>query len=204
VAWGQNEADTLGRVRDLIAAGAGLEARDRNGRTPLLWAAMQGYAVQLDVRDGVVKALLDAGADAATHDALGRTPLHYAAEQGYGRIVSALLAGGAAVDVKDASGATPLDLAQRRGLTGIVRLLTGAAGGAPTRGAQRTAGMLGPELMSAATRGDLAAVRELLARGADVSYMDSDGFRAIDRARDHGYDDIVAVLKAAEQPAPTR
>ncbi len=40
--WGQKKEDVVGRIRDLVAGGAKLEARDRNGRTPLLWAAMQG------------------------------------------------------------------------------------------------------------------------------------------------------------------
>ena len=204
--WSQKEADTLGRIRDLIAAGARLEARDRNGRTPLLWAAMQGYSVGLDVRDGVVKALLEAGADVSTRDALGRTPLHYAAEQGYDEIVSALLAAGARPDAKDNQGATPVDLARNRGLTGTVKLLAGAAAIPKTQPRQATSGKLGPELVAAATAGDLAQVKALLARGADVFYMDSDGFRAVDRARDHGHDDAVTILKAAEQnaPAPAR
>ncbi len=146
-----------------------------------------------------MKALLAAGADVNTRDNLGRTPLHYAAEQGYDRIVTALLAAGADAQAKDKQGATPADLAQKRGLAGIVKLLAGASEAGTGQAAQAGSGKLGPELIAAATRGDLAAVRSLLARGADVTYRDSDGFRAIDRARDHGHDDVVAALKAAER-----
>ena len=199
VSYGQKEEDVAGRIRDLVAAGAKLEARDRHGRTPLLWAAMQGESGGLDAGDGAVKALLAAGADVHTRDDLGRTPLHYAAEQGYGRIVPVLLAAGADPQAKDKQGATPVDLAQRRGLTGIVKLLTGASAGAAGQAGQAGTGKLGRELMAAATRGDLGAVKSLLAQGADVTYRDSDGFRAIDRARDHGYDEIVTALKAAER-----
>ena len=204
LSWSQKEPDTLGRIQDLIAAGAKLEAKDRNGRTPLAWAAMQGYSAGLDVRDGVVKLLLQAGADVNTRDALGRTPLHYAAEQGYDQIVSALLAGGAKTDVKDSQGATPADLAQRRALTATVKLLSSGAAATQVEAKQATSGKLGPELIAAARAGNLVQVKALVAQGADVSYMDSDGFRAVDRARDYGHDDIVAVLKAAEKAAPAQ
>jgi hypothetical protein len=39
----------------------------------------------------------------------------------------------------------------------------------------------------AAWRGELNKVKELLAKNADIFYRDSDGFRAIDRARDNAH-----------------
>ncbi len=50
----------------------------------------------------------------------------------------------------------------------------------------------------AAAAGHLAVVKALLAAGADPSLVDSDGFTPAERARDAGYTDVVAALKAAE------
>jgi len=200
VAWRQSESDTLNRVRDLIEAGANVEAKDVNGRTPLHWAAMQGYSMQLNVRDGVARVLLDAGADLHAKDKLGRTPLHYAAQQGYDSIVAALVEAGARADAKDGRNATPVDLAQERGLRGTVKILLADEDTAlePTV-RRRGSGKLGAELLRAATRGDMAEVKSLLDQGADVFYRDSDGFRPIDRTRDYGHNEIVKLLKEAEE-----
>ncbi len=59
----------------LIKAGAGVGARDGNGRAPLSWAA-EGC------RDRVVLLLLQTGADVDTMDGEGTTILYDAAEEG--------------------------------------------------------------------------------------------------------------------------
>ena len=56
--------------------------------------------------------------------------------------------------------------------------------------------------MQAAKSGNVAEVKALLARGADVSFMDSDGFRAVDRAKDYGHAEVVTLLQAAEKARP--
>ncbi|AQG78209.1 hypothetical protein AWR27_01910 [Spirosoma montaniterrae] len=60
-------------------------------------------------------------------------------------------------------------------------------------------GKLGKELVQAAWTGNELAVKALLTQGADVFYQDSDGFRAIDRARDNGHRTIVTLLLEAEK-----
>ena len=213
VGYQQTEEDAVNRLRDLIKAGAALEAQDFNGRTPLHWAAMQGAMVDMSVSDFMVKALLEAGANANAVDKLGRTPLHYAAEQGFVPIVEALRKAGAKIGVRDNQGKTPADLATPRALTATLDLLKagldagtveGPKMGAPADAAKGT-GVLGEELIRATRAGNVKAVWSLLARGADVSYMDSDGFRAVDRARDIGNAEILKMLQKAEkkQPAPT-
>ena len=213
VGYQQTEEDVVNRVRDLIKAGAALEAQDANGRTPLHWAAMQGAMIDMSISDFMVKALLEAGANANAVDKLGRTPLHYAAEQGFIPIVEALRQAGAKIGAKDNQGKTPADLATPRALTATLDLLkvgldAGTAAGPKMGALGNTAKgrrVLGAELIRATRASNVEAVRSLLTRGADVTYMDSDGFRAVDRARDIGNAEILKMLQEAEKklPAPT-
>jgi len=59
-------------------------------------------------------------------------------------------------------------------------------------------GKLGQELLDAAWKGEIESIKKYLQEGADVFYKDTDGFRAIDRARDNGHEEIVELLKATE------
>lgn len=52
-----NEVDASGAIRMLVAAGSEGDVPDKDGMTPLHWAAWRGH-------DEVVTILLDAGADA--------------------------------------------------------------------------------------------------------------------------------------------
>ena len=204
-AWRQPEKHALDRIRDLINAGSELEATDQNGRTALHWAAWQGYSRftdALNVSDAVVQVLIDAKADLNAVDKTGRTPLHYAAEMGYDPIVGVLVRAGAKQTIRDKIGKTPAQLAQDRQLTGtLIVLKTGQlAVSAPEKQTVPIGnGKLGKELVQAAWKGDLSMVKTLLGQGADVYYQDSDGFRAIDRARDNGHRAIVTLLQKAEK-----
>ncbi len=204
-AWRQQEQHSLDRIRDLLKAGSQLEARDQNKRTPLHWAAWQGYSRftdALNVSDEVVRVLIDAKADLNAVDNTGRTPLHYAAEMGYDPIVAALVRAGASQTVRDNTGKTPAQLAEIRQLNSTVATLqTGkTAVSTPQKGQAETGtGKLGKELIRAASTGNLLVVTELLSQKADVFYRDSDGFRAIDRARDNGHRTIVTLLQEAEK-----
>uniref|UniRef100_UPI0015CFDDDC ankyrin repeat domain-containing protein n=1 Tax=Wolbachia endosymbiont of Bemisia tabaci TaxID=215173 RepID=UPI0015CFDDDC len=58
-------------VDALLAEGASVHVKDRNGNTPLHYAAKNGYLE-------IVDALLDRGADVYEKDSLQKTPLYYA------------------------------------------------------------------------------------------------------------------------------
>jgi ankyrin repeat protein len=80
-------------VKDLIAAGANVNAGYKNGVTVLIEAAKRGNAE-------IVKILIDAGANVTGKDGFGFTALIRATEKGSAEIVKALIDGGAAQDSK--------------------------------------------------------------------------------------------------------
>lgn len=102
----------------LVAAGADIEAKDINGRTPLHNAAFVG-------RDDIVTELLRMNASVFATDKQGRTPLHLAAmgqprsvyDSRGSSVVDTLLAAGAPKTVRDNDNMTPGELAaaQRKG-----------------------------------------------------------------------------------------
>ena len=87
-----------------------IDARDINGRTPLLWAARMG-------REAGVKLLLSTGmVDTDAKDYGGRTPLSWAAAAGHKAIVKLLLdTGRVDSNAKDEDGQTPLWRADQEG-----------------------------------------------------------------------------------------
>jgi len=106
------------RVRDLIAQGASPNARDREGRPPLV-SAILGNSVAL------VGLLLESKADVDATDPHGWTPLHFASDEFLPQMTSLLLTKHANPNLGDDEGNTPLHRAvfSARGRDEVVRLL---------------------------------------------------------------------------------
>ena len=152
------------RVRDLLDAGANIEAHASSGSTPRLGALYYRYpqtaellisrGANINVRttQGVTplhqaawsdlpqicRLLIARGADPNVRTPAGVTPLMWGAHRGYADVVQVLLEGGARPDIRAPDGATALSLAQDAGHTDVVRLLEAAPAASPA--AARPAG----------------------------------------------------------------
>jgi hypothetical protein len=177
----------LARARDLLVQGAPVNAADRRGFTPLMWAAAGGSLE-------IVRLLLEGGAAVERRAADGTTALMLASANGFTEIVRALLVRGSdptavrggikapqiAIDSRHADVAALLEQAETLG----TRMLQAAAEGNDTAVrqllAQGAPANMRDErgataLMLAGRNGDLGMMQTLLSRGADATISDNQG-----------------------------
>jgi ankyrin repeat protein len=205
--WRQNPEHSLKRISDLIDAGIDTGAKDINGKTALHWACRQGYLKYSgvpSVHADVVKLLIDRGTNIDAVDNSEKTPIHYAVEMGYPGITLTMVEAGAKTNAKDKNGNTPLAIAENAQDEVLIYILKNGkmpdknmVAGDDSQNNSEVA-KYGPELLKAAWAGDIQNVKELLKKGADLDYRDTDGFNAIERARDNGHDEIVKLLQQAK------
>ncbi len=179
----------------LISKSAEVNARNRQGRTPLIDAILRDrpdmfelllasgadvnasgddamvfdYAVKNGYTD-VAKEMISKGIDVNATDFDGATALHRAARWGSNGVVELLISNHANVNATSSDGKTPLHAALRQNHRGIVELLV--AGGAnldATGRAKRTI------LHEAACYRHKTVAELALANGADVNARDADG-----------------------------
>jgi ankyrin repeat protein len=174
-------------VKVLLDKGAGVNLRDTRGDTALI-RAMVGHASERSIigsSQAVVQLLIDHGAELNARNNEGRTALSTLADQFAEQtgIMRLLLDHGAG------SADEALLPATRHGHTGEVRLLLDRHANVNGRdGKGRTA------LMEAARCPDIAVLKELIGRGADLYAVDQNGHPAAWFAATAGYPDRVALL----------
>ena len=112
--------ENIEAVKKTLADGADVNAKDEDGRTPLLHAAYQG-------NKEIAELLLANGADVNAKNEVDTTPLHHAALYGHKETVELFITNGADVNAIIASGQyqgkTPLDLAIQLKRTETANLL---------------------------------------------------------------------------------
>lgn len=191
-----------------------LESKDRDGQTPLVWAARNGYlpvvrrlfdeGANMDSNsedsltplswssanghEMVVKFLLDKGAD-KEYSSGGQTPLLWATDNGHTAVVEDLLERGVILDAIDEFGQTPLIMAAIKGYLAISKLLlvNGASPDLTTDGI--------PPIIWAAGNGQKDLVELLLAHGVSIECRDEDwGHTPLARAANQGNKAIVQFL----------
>jgi ankyrin repeat protein len=201
--------DDLETARLLIRAGAKIDSRTRVGDiTPLLLAAKNGSGPMIGL-------LLKAGADTNAPNANGTTPLMLAAASGKTDALKVLLDNGATVNTRDAAnGQTAVMFAAALGRGAAIKMLAEygadlnatskaslvkplAARGEPGEGDRNKTIIMGGNsaLHFAAREGQLEAVRELVAAGANVNVVSgSDHMSPLLQAIITGHFDIAKLL----------
>jgi ankyrin repeat protein len=109
------EKNDIKKVKELIAKGADVNAKDNHGTTPLMFAALMERAE-------AAKVLIEKGADVNAKDPEGWTPLIFAIRLGQAEIAKLLIEKGADANAKDTYGWTPLMHAAGLGHTAIVKI----------------------------------------------------------------------------------
>lgn len=178
----------LTEIERLLTEGAETEARDGNGRTPLIVAA---FASQ----DDAFAALVKGGADVTAQDAVGYDSVTIAAVANDPELMSlALSLGGRNDAIHTNWNGTALIAAAHLGHAEVVRRLIAA--GAPL---DHINNLGWTALIEAVVLGDggpghQATVRALIEAGADASIADRDGKTPLQLAEERGYAEIAAIL----------
>ena len=158
-------------VKQYIAAGVDVNAKNKRGMTPLHYAAMKG-------REEIIKLLINGNADINAKTAKRATPLHYAAGSGHKEVVELLIAEGADVNAKEkrAGSPTPLDAAKFVGQSYSPQLkaaLKETADLLRKHGGKTSDWLKAADSINiAAKAGHIEAVKQHLAAGTDVNAKD--------------------------------
>jgi cytohesin len=188
-------AGDTGRIKALVAAGQPINARDGEGYTALMWAALNGQV-------NAISTLITLGANLNVQDREGYTALMWATQNKHTTIVRQLVNAGASVNLRDNHGYSALHWAAQDGQLAAAQMLL-------QRGADPNArDMEGyTPLMWAAQQGHGPVVYELLAHGANRDFKDRRGYTAYDLANAYYHPEIRKMIKgykvaAAPKPVP--
>ena len=189
----------IAAVRELLVAGADVNAAQGDGMTALHWAAERGDP-------DLARMLLYAGAGVEPVTRIGSyTPLHVAARSGSAAVAVLLLDAGAdPAAAAPGTGTTPIHLAAAAGSAALVTAL--AERGADPNAREEAWGQT--PLMFAAAMNRVAAIRALLAAGADPGLTsrveDLQSISALDRLASRRRSEAVAALTGGNRaPTPT-
>jgi len=172
-----------GLVQVLLDKGASPNGRDdRNGCTPLIYAAGEG-------RTKTVEMLLNAGADIESQMEDGSTSLICATCNRHEEVIQLLLARGAATEATDNEECTALIYAASYGDQKIASLLLAHGAKPCAKGKNRY-----KALIMAASKGHEGVVRILLEKGADVDAKDHLHNTALIWAAWKGHEAVVKLL----------
>ncbi|KAL9608440.1 MAG: hypothetical protein Q9167_006739 [Letrouitia subvulpina] len=173
----------------LLEQGADINARTKNGRTPLYLAIRAEDEVNEQERLEEVRLLLEQGADFVTIDNNGWAPLHLAARDNHPQIVALFLDQGRDINAQTYDGLTALNIAISNGSHDSAELLVSR--GADVNIANKSG--FAP-LHTAARKDNLEIARTLLKKKYNVNAKSADGTSPLRLAIENGTDELVDYL----------
>jgi ankyrin repeat protein len=182
--------DNLRDLKQLLQAGANINARNRGGNTPLLLAIRAGHS-------GIARALLAAGADVNISNVNNISALALAVYNSDVALAKQLIDKGARIEVLDNTGKTTMVYAAANGLTELVGLFMDRD---KTITPDKTYSNDLTALMWAAGYGRTHTVEFLLGKGANPNLQDARGRTALMMAVTGGFPDTVKVLLPKTNP----
>jgi ankyrin repeat protein len=187
-----HEAASLGdldAIDRLLAAGLPIDARDRDGRTPLMRAVRARHTE-------AVRALVAAGADVDQRDDQLDNPFLYAGAEGLLEILRIVNEAGADPTITNRYGGVAVIPASERGHVEVVRyLLEHSAVDVNHVNNLGWTALLEAVILADGDEAHQEIIRLLLAHGADPSIADRDGITALEHARAKGQAAVVEILE---------
>ncbi|MDR1024643.1 MAG: ankyrin repeat domain-containing protein [Treponema sp.] len=168
----------------LIERGADIEIRDAEGNSPFMEAVIAGYGP-------AAERLVDMGADPTTRNSQGNTPLHVAVSAGRSDLVNQLLSWGAPIHVRNSQGLTPFRIALAHSPAMVSTLLT------KDRIRMADDDGASPLHIAISEGADPSTIRTIIAQGARLSPVDSEGRSPLRLAVDREAWELAKVLADA-------
>ncbi len=184
------ERGNAAQVKTLLDQGANIEARDKQGRTPLLLAT-HGNRIE------AAAVLIEAGADVNAKDSIDDSPYLYAGARGLNQILQLTLSHGADLKSTNRYGGTALIPAAERGHVETVRTLIEAGVDVNHINRLHWTALMEAIVLSDGGARHVEIVALLVKAGADVNIADKDGVTPLAHARQRGYTAIEKILLAA-------
>ena len=187
------EAGDTAAVQQLLQAGADLNGRDAQDRTPVM-AATHGNRVD------TVRALIEAGADINLRDNRSDNPFLYAGAEGLLEILRLTIDAKADTRLTNRFGGTALIPAAERGHVDIVKeLLTRTDVDVNHVNNLGWTALLEAIVLSDGGERHQQIVQLLVDHGADIDIADKDGVTPLQHARARGFTEIERILLAASE-----
>jgi ankyrin repeat protein len=190
------ERGDLAALRQLLAAGGGLEERDSRGRTALL-AATHANRVE------AARVLIAAGADVNAKDGLRDSAFLYAGAEGRNEILRMTLPRADLASV-NRYGGTALIPAAHHGHVETVRILLGTAIDIDHVNDLGWTALLEAVILGDGGKAHTAIVELLVRAGARTDIADRQGVTPLAHARSRGFRQIAALIEGAAGPAGDR
>ena len=178
------------KIRELLASGAKIDARDKAQRTPLL-AATRADAIE------AARALIEAGADVNAKDNIRDTPFLYAGAEGRLEILRLCLKAGANLKDTNRYGGNALIPAAHHGHPETVAELLKTKIAIDHVNNLGWTALLETIILSDGGPTHRNILKQLIEAGADVNIADADGISPLAHATSRGYWEMIEMLKNA-------